>query len=90
MRTSLNNIKAIDDYLLRCMPPGDALVLEANMLLNDDLATDVACQQLTHQTIRQFGRQNIKAEIISVQQKLAIAPQHQGYIQRIANLFKKH
>ncbi|GAA4325785.1 hypothetical protein GCM10023149_28330 [Mucilaginibacter gynuensis] len=90
MRTSLNNIKTIDDYLLGYMPTADKLLFEANIILNDDLESDIAHQRLTHETIRQYGRQKIKAEIISAQQKLAAAPQHRDFMQRIVNLFKKH
>ena len=90
MRTSLNNIKAIDDYLLGSMAPGDALLFEANRLLNIDLANDVEHQQNTYTLIRQYSRQSIKNEIVAVQQRLATAPQHRGFMQRVANLFKKH
>jgi hypothetical protein len=88
MRTSLNNIKAIDDYLLGYMSPGYALLFEARMILNSDLVNDIAYQRLTHDTIIQYGRKNIRAEIAAVQKKLAAAPEHRGYIQRIADLFK--
>ena len=89
MRTSLNNIKAIDDYLSGQMAAGDALLIEANMLLNKDLVCDIQHQQCAYAVIRQYSRQKIKTEIITVQEKLAAAPQHRGFIQRIANLFKK-
>ena len=89
MRTSLNNIKAIDDYLLENMAPGDHLLFEAKMLLNGDLSRDVLHQQNTYLIIRQYGRQSIKAEIKAVQQTLATASQHQRFMQRIVNLFKK-
>jgi hypothetical protein len=88
MRTSLNNIKAIDDYLLGYMSPEDALLFEARMILNSDLVNDIAYQRLTHDTIIQYGRKNIRAEIAAVQKKLAAAPEHRDYIQRIADLFK--
>ncbi|SEV95279.1 hypothetical protein SAMN05428988_0746 [Chitinophaga sp. YR573] len=88
MRTSLNNIKAIDDYLLGCMAPGDAVLFEANVLLNNDLINEIKHQQSAHEIIRQYGRQKIKDEIVAVQEKLAAAPQYLGYMQRIANLFK--
>jgi hypothetical protein len=90
MRTSLNNIKAIDDYLLGHMPPGDALLFEANRLLNSDLANDVEHQQNTYEIIRQYSRKKIKEEIVSVQQILTTEPQHRGFMQRVSNLFKKH
>ena len=90
MRTSLNNIKVIDDYLLGSMPPGDALLFEANKLLNSDLASDIQHQQNTYAIIRQYGRQKIKAEIMDVQKTLTTAQRHRGFMQRIANLFKKN
>ena len=89
MRTSLNNIKAIDDYLLGSMTTGDTLLFEANMLLNKELVNDMEHQQSTYVVIRQYSRQKIKDEIVAVQKILATAPQHQGFIHRIANLFKK-
>lgn len=88
MRTSLNNIKAIDEYLSGSLVPAEALLFEAKLLLNDDLADDVLHQQNTHAIIRQYGRQSIRAEIKAVQQILSVAPQHRGFMQRMGNLFK--
>jgi len=90
MRTSLNNIKTIDEYLLGNMAPGDALLFDANMLLNNDLISDMEHQQNTYAVIRQYGRKKIKEEIVAVQKILATAPQHRGFMHRIANLFKKY
>jgi hypothetical protein len=89
MRTSLNNIKAIDDYLLNGMAPGDLLLFEANMILNDELVNDVAHQQSAYAMIRQYSRQRIKEEIMAVQETLTTAPQHVVFMQRIASMFKK-
>jgi len=89
MRTSLNNIKKIDNYLLGGLAPTEALLFEANMLLNKNLAEDVAQQQLTYAMINRYSKQKIKAEIIAAQAKLSAVPEYQGFIQRIANLFKK-
>ncbi|MFI5157356.1 MAG: hypothetical protein ACHQF4_00735 [Sphingobacteriales bacterium] len=85
----MNNIKAIDDYLLGNMLPGDALLFEANMLLNNNLVNDMEHQQSTYAVIRQYSRKKIKSEIVVVQKILATAPQHRGFMYRITNLFKK-
>ena len=90
MRTSLNNIKAIDDYLLGSMTPGDALLFEANVLLNSDLKDDIQHQKNTYSIIIQYSRRQIKDELMAVQKTLATAPQHRGFMRRIANLFKKY
>ncbi len=89
MRTSLNNIKTIDDYVSGRMAPDDALLFEANMLLNDDLRTEINDQQKTYAIIRQYSRKKVKGEIIAVQKIFTTASQYQGFMQRIANLFKK-
>jgi hypothetical protein len=88
MRTSLKYIKTIEEYLNGGLATGDALLFQANMLLNSDLVTDIKHQQNTYTIIKQYGRRQLKEEIIAVQQKLAVVSQHQGFIQHIANLFK--
>ncbi|WP_461453158.1 hypothetical protein [Mucilaginibacter sp.] len=90
MRTSLNKIRAIDDYLLGSMHPGDKLLFEANVILSEDLENDVKYQKSTYTIMGQYGRKRIKDEIIAVQNILTTNPQHRGFVQRIANLFKKH
>lgn len=89
MRTSLNNIKKIDDYLLGCMAPEETFLFQADMLLNTSLAKDVAQQDYTYGLIKQYSRKKIKAEIIAAQEKLNAEPEYQDLIRRIANLFKK-
>ncbi len=90
MRTSLNNIKLIDDYLLGNMPTADALLFEANILLNAELAGGVSLQKQTHDIIKEYGRQSIRAEIAAVQYKLNTEAKHSRFMQHIANIFKKY
>jgi hypothetical protein len=90
MRTSLNNIKAIDDHIFGYNAPGDALLFEARLILNSGLRDDVQQQQNTYAVIQQYSRKQLKAEITAVQQKLATEPVHHGFMQRIINLFNKH
>jgi hypothetical protein len=89
MRTSLNNTKIIDDYLLDHMDPGDAVLFQAQMLLSTALTENVLIQQQTYAVIKQYSRKKIKAEIIAVQAQLATEPQHRSFMQSISNLFKK-
>jgi hypothetical protein len=90
MRTSLNNIKIIEDYLLGRMAPEDSLLFEASMLLNNDLSDDVKYQQISYSIIREYSRQNIRTEIKAVQEILATSPEHAGFMRSIANLFKMY
>lgn len=90
MRTSLNNTKAIDDYLSGSMAPGDALLFQANMILNNDLITDVEYQQHTYAVIRHYGRQKIKQEIAAVQEIMTHSPKYRGFRERIGRIFKNN
>jgi len=89
MRTSLNNIKMIEDHLFGRTDTGEALLFEAAMVLNSNLRQDVQLQQNTYAVIEQYSRQQLKAEIASVQRKLETEQQHRSFMQRIVNLFKK-
>jgi len=89
MRTSLNNIKAIEDHLFGFNAPGDSLVFEVRMILNSSLRDEVQQQKDTYDIIRQYSRKQLKAEIAAVQNKLTHEPQHRGFMQKIINLFKK-
>ncbi len=88
MRTSLNNIKTIDDYISGSMHPGDAMVFQANMLLNSDLKNEVMDMQIAHTIIRHYSRQSIKSEITAVHNAILNAPHLHLLMKRVANLFK--
>jgi len=90
MRTSLNNIKAIEDHLFGYNTPGDVLVFEARMILSSGLRDEVQQQEKTYKVIRQYSRKQLKAEIAAVQEKLTTEPEHRGFMQHIINLFKKY
>lgn len=88
MRTSLNEIKLADEYLHGQLPAGDALLFEANMLLNSTLRENVYLQKTTHALITQYSRKKLKIELDAVHQKLFNNPIHQSFAQRILNLFR--
>jgi len=46
-------------------------------------------QQNTYEIIRRYSRQKVKDEIVAVQKIFTSASQYQGFMQRIANLFRK-
>lgn len=82
MRTSLNKIKAIEEYLLG----GSTPVFEANLILDPELAQEVALQRETYTAIRQYGRDQLRAEIAHAQKVVTGSPEFMRYITR---LFKK-
>lgn len=87
MRTSLNKIKAIDDFLQRKMTKPNAIVFEAQLLLCDTLAEQVRQQQKTYELIEHYSRNSIKNEIGNVYKKIAATPKYSSFIQQIAGIF---
>jgi hypothetical protein len=89
MTTSWNETQQIEAHLRGTAQPGDALVFEAKLLLDNDLADKVIWQQRTYATIQQFGRRQLKKEIEIVHQQLFTQQQHSSFSQKIRRLFSK-
>lgn len=89
MRTSLNEIKAIEQHLLQEAPPEDTLLFEANLILDPELKEKMQWQQKTYQVVHVYGRKQLKAEIELVHQKLFTEAKHRGFRQKVLSLFSK-
>ncbi|WP_207512729.1 hypothetical protein [Longitalea luteola] len=87
MRTSLNEIKQLDDYLLKYAGEADRGLFEARLILQPALREALIWQQKTHAIIRQYSRRQLKAEIESVHQQLFTEPEHISFRRKILNLF---
>jgi hypothetical protein len=89
MRTSLNDIQQIDDYLLQYAGKADRALFEARLLLQPALQENLAWQQKTYDIIKQYSRRRLKAEIESVHQLLFTEPEHIPFRRKIMALFSK-
>ncbi|SDH41563.1 hypothetical protein ACRQ5D_33510 [Mucilaginibacter sp. P25] len=89
MRTSLNEIKEIDDHVLGQTAPDDALLFEAKRIINPSLKYKVMWHKQTLTLVQQYGRNSLKAEIETVHQKLFSLPEHAGFRQKVMRLFGK-
>ena len=89
MPTSLTNTARIDQYLHKKMSTGDALVFEARLLLQPDLADDIHWQQKTYSLVQNYGRVQLKQEIEIVHQQLFTDSKYHLFRQKIKALFKK-
>ncbi len=87
--TSWKKTKQLDDYLFRHTKPEDRLVTEAQLLLDGDLRETLRWQQQTYAIIRQYGREQLRREIQTVQHQLFHQPQHRSFCQSIRQLFSK-
>jgi len=87
MPTSWNDTLQIEQYLDNSLKHGDALVFEARLLLNPELADNVQWQQKTYTLIKGYGRRQLKQEIDAVHRQLFTDPKHQRFSQKIRELF---
>jgi len=89
MRTSLNEIKEIDDHVLKLVPPDEALLFEAKLIINSELKQQVMWHKQTLSLVQQYSRNNLRAEIETVHQKLFSQSEHEGFRQKIMRFFGK-
>ncbi|HUP11837.1 MAG TPA: hypothetical protein VM187_06490 [Niastella sp.] len=90
MRTSLNEIKHIDDYLLQYAGKADCALFEARLILQPALKENLLWQQKTYELIKQYSRRQLRAEIEAVHQQLFTEPEHTSFRKRILALFHRN
>ncbi len=88
MRTSLNELKAIDEHLFRLAPAEDTFLFELKLILDVDLRAKVLQQQQVHTLIQYYGRKTLKAEIEAVHQQLFEDIKPNSFAARVLNLFR--
>ena len=89
MRTSLNEIKLIDDHIFNKNTQEDALMFDAMLILNPGLSNQIMLQKKAHAIVQQYGRKKLKAEIEEVHRQLFSEAAHQTFRQKILGLFSK-
>lgn len=89
MKTSWNELRLIEDFLLSDTDTEDILLFEANLLLQPNLKESVFWQQKTYSLVHKFGRLQLRKEIHQVHEKLFTAPEHHSFRQKIMQLFGK-
>ncbi len=89
MRTSLNNIKLVDDYLLGLTSPQDNLLLQAKVIINPALNEDIYWHKQTLSLVQQYSRRQLRTEIESVHNQLFTRPEHLSFRQSILRFFKR-
>ena len=87
MRTSLNEIKNIEDHLFLTAEPEDAALFEAKLLLQPDLKQQVSVQQMIYDLIRQYSREKLREEIGNVHRQLFEKASHKNFATRIRRYF---
>jgi hypothetical protein len=89
MKTSLNELRLIEDYLLSGNEDGESCLFEAKLILQPGLKEQVYWQNRTYQIVRDYGRKQLKTEIEKIHQTLFDTNEHEPFRQRIMRLFSK-
>ena len=89
MRTSLTETEQIEAHLLLQTSPGDALVFEAKLLLDDELADKLYWQKSTYNMVKRYGRKQLRQEIESVHHTLFNTSKHKSFSEKIRQIFRK-
>ncbi|ASU33395.1 hypothetical protein [Mucilaginibacter xinganensis] len=89
MRTSLTETEQIEAHLLKLSAPGDSLLYEATLILDDELRDKLQWQQSAYDMIKLYGRKQLKQEIEAAHQSLFSEVRHKGFRETIRQIFKK-
>jgi len=87
MRTSLIETEQIEAHLMRRSTPGDALVFEANLLLNDELNEKLRWQKNAYHKIKIYGRSQLRQEIENAHQTLFSRARHKSFSEKIRQIW---
>lgn len=89
MKTSLNELQLIEDFLLGSNNAEDKVLMQARRILEPNLQESVYWQQKTYRLIETYGREQLRREIRQVDQKLFTTPEHFSFSERIKRFFSK-
>ena len=88
MRTSLIETEQIEKFIRQEGDISKRLFIEARMQIDRELAERVTIQQQTYQLIREYGRQQLRAEISRVQKKVFKDSVYQKFQTKVQSYFK--
>jgi hypothetical protein len=74
MRSDLNEIAQIDQYLFRQFSEEEGKRFEAQLSMNDALAEKVEAQRLAHRLIRLYSRKKERGRIEGIHRQLLEEP----------------
>jgi hypothetical protein len=90
MTTSWNETQQIEAIVKGTADPGDSILFEAKLLLDNELSEKVVWQKKAYHLVKQYGRLKLKEEIETVHQHLFTGMQHLNFSQKIRQFFSKH
>ena len=88
MRTSLIEIKKLEDLILNSGDHSERLVTEAKALIDPDLREMVQLQKKSYELIRLYGRNKLRGEIEEVERLIFREPKFKFFQNTIRSIFK--
>jgi len=89
MKTSLNDIKNTEQYLLGGLPPEESLVFEARRLTNRELRLNVHIQEKLMMLLKYFYRKQLKNKVKAAGASLFNDPGKHEFREKISKIFKQ-
>jgi hypothetical protein len=89
MRTSLNEIQAIEKYLLGKHDGGDSIVFEARLQINPQLRLNLHLQKKLLMLVKLFHRKKLKEEAEAVSVKIFSDPEKKEFQERVSQIFNR-
>lgn len=83
MRSELNEVYLIDQYLLGRLSKEDEQVFEANLLLDEAIAEKLEAQRTAHRLIRRYARKEERRRLEEIYQLLMDEPDFAHQIKNI-------
>ncbi len=74
MRSELNEVYLIDQYLLGRLSKEEELVFETNLLLDEAIAENLEAQRIAHRLIRRYARKEERRRLEEMYQRLLNEP----------------
>jgi hypothetical protein len=87
MRTSLNDIQQIEDFLMKRITGASSLLFEARILTQPELKVNVTLQQKVHHIVKMFHRKKLKQETEQLHRQLFTDPAKADFQKTIFQLF---
>lgn len=88
MRTSLNEVKELEDWLLKRGNPCNQLVTEARVLTNSELQEKADWQSQAYDLIQDYGQQKLLSEIQVIEKQLFTLKRYRSFQDSIRSIFK--
>ena len=88
MRTSLSEIRELEQLLLKEGRQEDRLLIEARILSSPKWAEDAFWQSRSYDLINSYGREKLREEIKAVEHQIFHTAPHRSFQARIRSIFK--